>query len=275
VSSSSPNSRRTNPSAASSRNGNSTAVSYPQGASPSAGYGSRNAGTRPSRRANSSASSALPSAAARTASRASLSENRTPPSLDSTAGASLTASTAANPTPNRPTGPEFPDPPSPGPSSRLAEARSVERLTTPFRSRCAPVLAAVNTGPAPCADPVDNTNRTRPGTPARAAASAAFCASSTITRSRYPPRTRSSSRFASSRNRTGAVTQDPSTRSRIAAVSNRSVSVTCDPSADDNGTGYRPPGTARVHPEVTRPCGHPLEAHVVSPRSAGHRAPGR
>ena len=84
------------------------------------------------------------------------------------AGSSLTASTAANPTPNRPTVPS---------SSRFADARSVTSPWTPPASSGAPVLAARSVSPT-------SSSRSRPGTPARAAASAAFCASSTSSRSR-------------------------------------------------------------------------------------------
>jgi hypothetical protein len=83
-------------------------------------------------------------------------------------GSSLTATTAAKPTPNRPVE---------AVSSRLAEARSVLSDSTPSASSGAPVLAAVSA-------PSRRAKRIRPGTPARAAASAAFCASSMTTRSR-------------------------------------------------------------------------------------------
>jgi hypothetical protein len=94
----------------------------------------------------------------------------------------------------------------------LAEARRVDRAATPSASRGAPVFAAVSTpaagtpaADAPSADissagtpaavspaadtlpagaPAVSRSRSRPGIPARAAASAAFCASSMITRSR-------------------------------------------------------------------------------------------
>jgi hypothetical protein len=89
-------------------------------------------------------------------------------------GASLTATTAANPTPNRPTVCACAE------SSRLLDARSVDSASTPAASSGAPVLAAISVPPR-------SVSRSLPGTPARAAASAAFCASSTMTRSRYPP----------------------------------------------------------------------------------------
>jgi len=110
---------------------------------------------------------------------------RTVPAADRTRGSSLTATTAANPTPNRPTvPPTLPPTPAPAsppaPASRLLDARSVDSASTPAASSGAPVLAAVSI-------PSRNVSRSRPGTPARTAASAAFCASSTTTRSRYPP----------------------------------------------------------------------------------------
>ena len=88
-------------------------------------------------------------------------------------GESLTATTAANPTPNRPRSAS----PGPAGSSRLLDARSVDSASTPAASSGAPVLEAVSV-------PSRSVSRSRPGTPARAAASAAFCASSTTTRSR-------------------------------------------------------------------------------------------
>ena len=94
-------------------------------------------------------------------------------------GESLTATTAANPTPNRPTVAASPASPNPA-WSRLLEARSVDSASTPAASSGAPVLEATSV-------PSRSVSRSLPGTPARAAASAAFCASSTTTRSRYPP----------------------------------------------------------------------------------------
>jgi hypothetical protein len=99
--------------------------------------------------------------------------NRTERSVDRTAGSSLTASTAAKPTPNLPTLPG---------SSRFAEARRLASAWTPASSSGAPVLAARSTA-AP-SGPAVSSSRRRPGTPARAAASAAFWASSTSSRSR-------------------------------------------------------------------------------------------
>ena len=104
-------------------------MAKPSGGAPSAGQGSRRTGTAPPRRATSSASAGTAATSARV--RAAL--NRTPPVVDTTAGSSLTASTAAKPTPNRPTLPS---------SSRLAEARSVASPWTPAASSGAPVLAA-------------------------------------------------------------------------------------------------------------------------------------
>lgn len=88
--------------------------------------------------------------------------------------------------------------------------------STPAASSGAPVLAATRT-------PSRRVSRSRPGTPALAAASAAFCASSTTSRSRYPPRTRSSSALASSRNRAGLVAQASSTPRLSRAVPNGSA----------------------------------------------------
>jgi hypothetical protein len=83
-------------------------------------------------------------------------------------GSSLTETTAAKPTPKRPVEEV---------SSILAEARSVDNADTPAASSGVPVLAAVKT-------PSRRISRSRPGSPARAAASAAFWASSMTTRSR-------------------------------------------------------------------------------------------
>ncbi|MFD0540249.1 hypothetical protein ACFQY7_47140 [Actinomadura luteofluorescens] len=62
----------------------------------------------------------------------------------------------------------------------MAEARSVERASTPAASSGAPVFAAISSG----SPPVRSVRARRPGTAARRAASAAFCASSMTTRSR-------------------------------------------------------------------------------------------
>jgi hypothetical protein len=117
----------------------------------------------------------------------SASENRTPPEVESTDTSSATARTAANPTPNRPTTP-MPAWPcgallgaTVGPPSRLADARIDASDATPASSRGSPVFAAMSTSPSG----VDaSLSSNRPGTPARVAASAAFWASSTSTRSR-------------------------------------------------------------------------------------------
>jgi hypothetical protein len=93
-------------------------------------------------------------------------ENWTPPDREITRGESVTASTAAKPTPNWPTL-------SP---ARLADARSAASAVTPAASSGAPVFAARNSPPLML-------TRKYPGTPARWAASAAFCASSTSSRS--------------------------------------------------------------------------------------------
>ena len=134
-------------------------------------------------------------------------EKRTPPVVDVSTGSSVTVSTAAKPTPKRPT----------VPPSRLADARSVASASTPAASSGAPVFAARSS-------PSTRDSRSSPGTPARAAASEAFWASSTSRRSRYAPWTRSSSALASSRNRAGDAAHPATTRSRTAAVPNGSVS---------------------------------------------------
>ena len=129
------------------------------------GNGRRRTGTAPPRRASSAAGSAT----AATASRVAAADHATPGDpADTIDGESLTATTAANPTPKRPVEPV---------SSRLADARSVLSASTPAASSGAPVLAAVST-------PSRRATSIRPGTPARADASAAFWASSMITRSR-------------------------------------------------------------------------------------------
>ena len=110
---------------------------------------------------------------ARTRSRVRARDQLTLPAAVWMRGVSLTATTAAKPTPNRPTAPS-PAPP------RLLDARSVDSASTLAASSGAPVLTATRT-------PSRSVSRSFPGTPARAAASAAFCASSTMTRSRYPP----------------------------------------------------------------------------------------
>ncbi|MCR6705557.1 MAG: hypothetical protein NVV66_13000 [Cellulomonas sp.] len=104
----------------------------------------------------------------------SASENRTAPVAETTLISSDTARTAANPTPYRPT--------TPGPPwSRFAEARIEDSAATPASSSGAPVFAATSVVPTSVRA---SRSRSRPGTPARTAASAAFCASSTTTRSR-------------------------------------------------------------------------------------------
>nr|WP_052748463.1 hypothetical protein [Cellulomonas sp. FA1] len=104
----------------------------------------------------------------------SASANRTAPVVEQTTTSSATARTAANPTPNRPTSRVL--------VPRLADARSDASDATPGASSGAPVFAATSTGlpSSPCA----RRSSSRPGVPARVAASAAFCASSTTTRSR-------------------------------------------------------------------------------------------
>ena len=82
----------------------------------------------PSRRA----SSAAGPGSSRTASAVRAAENATPPCTVTTRGASDSASTAAKPTPNRPTDPA---------SSRFAEARNAASALTPAASSGAPVFA--------------------------------------------------------------------------------------------------------------------------------------
>ncbi len=130
-----------------SRSGSRTSVSKPSGTVSSVGHTSRRTGTRSSRPM---------------ASRVRAAENSTPPDRETTRGASVTVSTAANPTPNRPT------------PCCLAEARREASEATPAWSSARPVLATCSSRPA-------SWTRNRPPCPA---ASAAFCASSTSTRSR-------------------------------------------------------------------------------------------
>lgn len=91
--------------AAASRSGRITTVSYGSGAEPSAANGSLSNGTWPSRRRSSSPRPGLCRAVSAARPRASASDQRTPPVRPTTAGSSVTARTAANPTPNRPTAP--------------------------------------------------------------------------------------------------------------------------------------------------------------------------
>ncbi len=144
-----------------------TAVVKPSGGVPSAANGSRSTGRCPDRAANSAASAGMPSASSLAAAR----DQATAPVTEQMRGSSLTATAAAKPTPNRPTAA------SSGPDPRLAEARSVDRAATPAASSGAPVFAATSV-------PSLSVSRSRPPTLSRAAASAAFCASSTTTRSR-------------------------------------------------------------------------------------------
>lgn len=159
ASSTASSSRSARSAAAGSRSGRMTTVSYDSGADPSAAKGSRSSGTCPSLRRISSPSPGLYRAVSAASPRASASDQRTPPCRPTTAGSSVTAITAANPTPNRPTAPSW--------VSRFAEARRVASDSTPAASSGAPVLAATRT-------PSRRVSRRRPGTPARAAASAAF-----------------------------------------------------------------------------------------------------
>ena len=154
------------------RSGSRTSVSAPGGSSASSGpvgHTSRRAGAAPSRRASSSARPGAPVSATACAVRArSKTTPATPePARPTTRGASLIAVTAAKPTPKRPT------PPDP----RFDDARSEARPATPSASSGAPAFATCRTLPSA---------RTRRVVviPARSAASAAFCASSTNHRSR-------------------------------------------------------------------------------------------
>lgn len=113
------------------------------------GEGSRSSGTCPSRRRISSPRPGLCRAVSCARSRASARDQRTPPCRPTTAGSSVTASTAAKPTPNRPTARSG--------VSRLAEARSVDSDSTPAASSGAPVFAATRT-------PSRRVSRRRPGT---------------------------------------------------------------------------------------------------------------
>jgi hypothetical protein len=123
---------------------------------------SRRTGGRPPRRASSARNAGSPDTAAAVRS----AENCTPPEREITRGASVTPSTAAKPTPNRPTLSPV----------RFAEARNAASAATPAPSSGAPVFAARSSFPSML-------TRRYPGTPARCAASAAFCASSTSNRS--------------------------------------------------------------------------------------------
>ncbi len=230
-----------------SRSGRTTTVSYESGALPSAANGSRSSGTWPSRRRNSSCRPGSSTASER----ASASDQRTPPVRLRTAGSSLTARTAAKPMPKRPTTAS-------GASSRLAEARSVDSDSTAAASSGAPVFAAArqavesgSAGSASC-----RVSRSRPGAPARVAASAAFWASSTTRRSRWPPRARSSSALASSRKRAAEVDQAVRTASRRIVVRKGSGCpsgvVRITPGRLTDGlplpvpAGYGPPGVRTV-----------------------------
>src|SRR5690606_10090140 len=146
-------------------------------------------------------SSAFSPGTAAAAAAASARDQRTPPVLDSTAGSSDTASTAAKPTPKRP----------PVRSPRFAEARSGARPSTPAGSSGAPVFAARSVHPS-------RARGGRPSVPAGCAAPAAFCAGSMTTLSRYAPRASSSSALASSRKRAGDADQASSTVRRRPAV---------------------------------------------------------
>ena len=120
------------------RSGRRTSVAYPSGGGGSSapvGHTSRSTGSCPSRRA----SSAAGPDSSRTASAVAAAENATPPCAETTRGASDSASTAANPTPNRPTEPA---------SSRFADARSAASAVTPAASSGAPVFATRSSPPS-------------------------------------------------------------------------------------------------------------------------------
>ena len=186
---------------------------------------------------------AQPSSTPATAAAVSARENRTPPVRERITGSSVTASTAENPTPNRPTALSE--------SSRFAEARKVASDSTPSADNGVPVLETTRV-------PSRKENCTRPGTPARTAASAAFCASSTTTRSRYPPSARSSSALASSLNRTGAAAHAASTRSRTPPLPNTSVTPRV----------CRPPHPATPSTQAARRCRTHRESDDASTRDA-------
>ena len=151
------------------RSGSRTSVSAPGGSSASpgpVGHTSRRAGAAPSA-SRQLVGEARGARCRRRRAPCGRGRRRTPPVLVTTRGASLIAVTAAKPTPKRPT------PPDP----RLADARSEARPATPSASSGAPAFATCRTL---------STARTRRVVviPARSAASAAFCASSTNHRSR-------------------------------------------------------------------------------------------
>ena len=112
--------------------------------------GSRSTGTCPPRAASSPASAGTPGHQRPVRSR----DQPTDPVAEWMRGASLTATTAANPTPNRPTvaaGRRVR-----AVASRLLEARSVDSASTPAASSGAPVLAATSV-------PSRSVSRSRPG----------------------------------------------------------------------------------------------------------------
>ena len=164
-------SSRTRSTAASSRRTMVTAVSWPSVTVPLDGKGRRSMGTCPVRRCTSAARVPRGSFSAIRRSTVSLADSawkRTAPDAEATVTSSLSATTAEKPTPKRPAEEG---------SALLVEARRVARDSTPSGVRGAPVLAATRRSPSKVKD-------SRPGTFARCAASAAFCASSTTTRSR-------------------------------------------------------------------------------------------
>ena len=245
---SSPASAARTASTASARSGSRTSVSHSPAGTGSAAHGSRSTGTCPSRRSSSSASAGT----AATAVLVSAAENRTPPVVECTDGASVTVSTAANPTPNRPT----------LPPSRLAEARSVASASTPAASSGAPVFAASS-----C--PSTSDSRSCPSTPDRVAASAAFCASSTSSRSRYAPWVRSCSALASSRNRAGEAAQAASTRSRIAAVPNGSGTLDVERRRTLGGGG----GDGAASTTASECAPQPASAETTAPSRGEYALP--
>ena len=150
---------------ASGRTGSLTWVVQSAGGSAVVGHGRRSTGTAPDLARTRASSSGLCRAATAAAVRAR--SNLTPPVRESTTGASLTASTAVNPTPKWPTS-SLPC---------LAEARSEANPITPAAVSGAPLLATRSSSPS-------NSTSTRAGSPAAAAASTALAISSTRTRSR-------------------------------------------------------------------------------------------
>lgn len=158
-------------------------------------------------------------------------ENRIDPVDERSSTSSLTERTAENPTPNRPV--------TPSSASTLFDARSAVSACTPDSSSGRPVFATVSVRPS-------TSTHKEPWTPSRAAASAAFCASSVSRRSRYPAFARSDSAAASSRNRVGDSDHARSVASRSASVPNGSSTRWIpNPQLQQRSTGERAPQSAR------------------------------